>query len=277
MAFILPDSAEWRALTKLEELGLNSEYITDFQLELPEQKHIEDNVTKHNFSPQDVIPLATFVQYIDATPDKGWKICFHSLYNIHFPENPQQHAQTHCLYQTFDPSQGLPSTLPKDSNPKPKGTHRGSYRLDPHNTYTPAKRVDPIFINRIVVTEEEIGITTGKLLRTFLNKKGLDKDAIVYELSKIPPSTFNRLINNHNSIPKKEILFKIGIILNLTLDEMTELLESAGYAFNPSDKRDIVVKKCFEKKVFNIIDINNCLSNNNVKLMEFGNFDRLNR
>ena len=58
---------------------------------------------------------------------------------------------------------------------------------------------------------------------------------------------------------------------------MTELLESAGYAFNPSDKRDIVVKKCFEKKVFNIIDINNCLSNNNVKLMEFGNFDRLNR
>jgi hypothetical protein len=144
------------------------------------------------------------------------------------------------------------------------------------SNFTLAKKRDEIFINRLTITEEELGASTWELLRSYLNNRGITNNSYVYTLSGIPHSTFNRLIDNKKSQPNKETLFKIGIILRLTIDEIKELLESAGLTFKPSGKRDNIIKRCFEEEIFNIWDVNQCLRNNNVEEMEFGFFDRLN-
>ena len=288
MAFISTDSAEWRALTKLKDLGLKTTDIacheedeSDFKIQ-----HIDDKSTDcntHNVSNFQAtpgatipIPLATFVQCIESSPDKGWKLCFSFLYNIEscdFSGNNQQETQNLCYFQSIDPSIDL--TTPS-RQPKTKRKSRGNYKLDPKNSYTPARRHSDTFINSITITEKDLGVPTWDLLRDFLNRKGIEKHSIVYTLSGIPHSTFNRLINDKNSQPKKDILLKLGIVLQLNIEEITALLESAGFAFRPSDKRDIVIKKCFQEEIFNISDVNQCLWNNNVALLDFGNFDRLN-
>jgi hypothetical protein len=289
MAFISTDSAEWRALKKLKELGLKSTDIahheedeSDFKIQHIDAKSTDcntHNVSNFQTTPGSTIPipLATFVQCIEPSPDKGWKLCFSSLYNIEscgFSGNNQQETQNICCFQTIDPSLDL---ITPSGKPKTKRKSRGNYDLDPQNSYTPARRHSNTFINSITITEKDLGARTWDLLKDFLNQKGIEKHSIVYTLSGIPHSTFNRLINDPKSQPNKETLFKIGIILRLTIAEIKELLESAGLSFRPSDKRDNIIKKCFEKEIFNISDVNQCLWNNNVEEMKFGLFDRLNR
>ena len=94
MAFMFPDSAEYRALTKLTELGLKTTDIachkedeSDFKIQHSDDKSTDCNtynVSNFQTTPGSTIPipLATFVQYIESSPDKGWKLCFSFLYNI---------------------------------------------------------------------------------------------------------------------------------------------------------------------------------------------------
>jgi hypothetical protein len=295
MAFISTDSAEWRALKKLRELGLRSTDITNCEeydyaeLELApiENKTADNNISDkaidNPISPKDItfIPISTFVQFTEVSPDKGWRLCFHSLYNIEtdisFTDNRHDN-QTLRFYQAIHPSSDIPQLVSKSKSKTERG-RRGPYKLlsGSESNFTLAKKRDEIFINRLTITEEELGASTWELLRSYLNNRGITNNSYVYTLSGIPHSTFNRLINNKKSQPNKETLFKIGIILRLTIDEIKELLESAGLTFKPSDKRDNIIKRCFEEEIFNIWDVNQCLRNNNVEEMEFGFFDRLNR
>ena len=295
MAFMSSDSEEYRALTKLAELGLNSRDITNYEeyddaeLELApiENKTADNNITNkaidNSIRPKDttVIPISTFVQCTEISPGKGWRLCFHSLYNIEtnisFTDNRHDN-QTLWIHQAILPSSDIPQQIGKSKPKTKRGRHR-QYQLLPgsESSFTLAKKRDDIFINRLTITEEELGASTWELLRSYLNDRGITNNSYVYTLSGIPHSTFNRLINDPKSQPNKETLFKIGIILRLTIAEIEELLKSAGLAFRPSDKRDNIIKKCFEKEIFNISDVNQCLWNNNVEEMKFGLFDRLNR
>jgi hypothetical protein len=294
MAFISTDSAEWRALKKLRELGLRSTDITNYaeyddaELELApiENKTADNNISDkaidNPISPKDItfIPISTFVQFTEVSPDKGWRLCFHSLYNIEtdisFTDNRHDN-QTLKFYQAIHPSSDIPQLVSKSKSKTERG-RRGPYKLlsGSESNFTLAKKRDEIFINRLTITEEELGASTWELLRSYLNNRGITNNSYVYTLSGIPHSTFNRLINDPKSQPNKETLFKIGIILRLTIDEIEELLESAGLTFKPSDKRDNIIKKCFEKEIFHIYDVNQCLRNNKVEEMNFGFFDRLN-
>ncbi len=150
---------------------------------------------------------------------------------------------------------------------------RGEYRLDPTNAYKPARRSGDVFVNRITVGEDELSPTTWTLLFDFMRKRHDVKPSVVYTLADIPPATFHRIRNKQ---PKRETLFRLGVILQLTLEEMEQLLASAGFAFNTADKRDMLLKKCFTERVLNIDDVRRVLYNGGVETMEFGNFARLN-
>ena len=170
----------------------------------------------------------------------------------------------------------------KDEGEKKKGRvgekhgivrKRGEYRLDPTNSYHTAKHREDFFLNRITVKESELSETTWQLLCRFMRKRHNMKHSIAYTLADIPHATFH---NIRTTQPSKETLLRLGVIIQLTLDEMIQLLESAGLAFNPSDKRDVLIKKCFQEKILNIEDITKVLYNGKQKEMKFGNFDRLN-
>lgn len=147
MAFMFPDSAEYRALTKLTELGLKSTDITNYEeydnaeLELApiENKTADNNISDkaidNPISPKDTtfIPISTFVQCTKVSPDKGWRLCFHSLYNIEtnisFTDNRHDN-QTLWIHQAILPSSDKPQLVSK-SKPITKRGRRGQYKLLP--------------------------------------------------------------------------------------------------------------------------------------------------
>jgi len=50
--------------------------------------------------------------------------------------------------------------------------------------------------------------------------------------------------------PEKDTVIKMGMAMQMTFDEMSKLLEAAGLALGTNDKKDIVIKYCIEKKIF---------------------------
>ena len=148
----------------------------------------------------------------------------------------------------------------------------GTYRVDPTNSYFPAEHCS-FAVSKITVKKEELTESTWKLLQAFMRERQNLKQSIVYRLANIPAATFHRISRVQ---PKKETLLKIGVVLQLTLEEMTTFLESAGFAFNPSDKRDVLIKKCFKERVLNLQDITQRLNAEELDEMDF-NLDLLDK
>ena len=152
--------------------------------------------------------------------------------------------------------------------------YRCQYRIDPRNTYQTAPHRDWLFTTRITVKENELSENTWDLLKKFMRDRHDLKPSIVYRLADIPAATFHRIGTVQ---PNKETLLRIGVVLQLTVDEMTELLASAGLAFNPSDRRDALIKKCFERNLLNLYNFTQKLKDENVAEMKFNTklLDRL--
>ena len=195
----------------------------------------DDALTDMSFRPIAIIPRAN----VDSSGETV--ISFHTLYC--------------CVSQTRDKV--------------------GKYRLDPTNSYFPAKHCD-FAVSKLTVKEEELTESTWELLQAFLRKRQNLKQSIVYRLANIPAPTFHRI---RSVQPKKESLLKIGVVLQLTLEEMTDFLASAGFAFNPSDKRDVLIKKCFQERVLNLQDITQKLKDEGLDKMDFNLalLDKMNR
>ena len=147
-------------------------------------------------------------------------------------------------------------------------------RIIPRNSYQTAPHRDSLFISRITVQESELSESTWDLLMKFLRDRHNLSQAIVYRLADIPPATYHKI---RKTPPTKETLFRIGVVLQLTIDEMTALLASAGLAFNPSDRRDALIKKCFQERILNLKDFTEKLKDENLAEMKFNTklLDRL--
>lgn len=213
---------------------------------------VADPLTGMTLDPFAIIPRA------DVDPSGETFICFNSIYCL----------RTVDTFGTDGKSE--------DEGEKKKGRvgkKRGEYRLDPTGSYVLARHREDYFLNQITVKESELSETTWQLLCRFMRERQNLKHSVVYRLAQIPAATFHRI---RTSPPQKEILLRLGVILKLTLDEMIQILESSGLAFNPSDKRDVLIKQCFEKQSLNPYDINKVLYKENLKEMKFGNFDLLN-
>jgi len=270
MAFITYDEI---VDNKLKNVGLSLDYVT---------KHVSDkHQDKLSFSIGEekmgialntvaIIPRAE----IDATGEEC--ICFHNVYSLtladKFDKYPLYNA---CYLYIADESgkDGQPGKKKKKKKQLHTGKQRGQYRLDPTNSYTPAQPRGDFFLNKITVRASDLSENTWSLLMRFMRERHNLKPSVAYTLADIPPATFHRI---RNAQPKKETLLKLGVVLQLSVDEMVALLASAGFAFNPSDRRDLLIKGCFEEKIFNIFEITKALDYYNLEEMTFGNFDRLN-
>ena len=47
----------------------------------------------------------------------------------------------------------------------------------------------------------------------------------------------------------------LGLALELPLQEFEKFLTSAGYAFMPSSKFDLIVKYCVMNQIFNLVEV----------------------
>lgn len=107
------------------------------------------------------------------------------------------------------------------------------------------------------------------ILRTYIrnyNKKNNTKDSDIYKKANIPKEHFNKIINQKIK-PQKKPLIALGIALDLTKEEIENLLHSAGFHLTNTSKLDIIVLYCLEKDIRDIMMINEILYENGVECL----------
>ena len=98
-------------------------------------------------------------------------------------------------------------------------------------------------------------LSFSKHLIKLLNEKNID-NATAYKRSNITKGAFSKIMCGDTKIPKRSTVLALCIGLRLKIWEAEELLASAGMAFNPYDKGELLVIKCITEENYDIISIN---------------------
>ena len=108
-------------------------------------------------------------------------------------------------------------------------------------------------------------------IATLMKAKHITKASDVYKTAWMSCALFKKIMrSNEKYIPDKDTVFKLCIALQVTLDEANKLLSYAGYCFNPSQNKDIIVKEFIVNKKFSEqdqIDIDTLLFETNEKVL----------
>ena len=105
-----------------------------------------------------------------------------------------------------------------------------------------------------------------KLLFEYIDNKGL-KDSDVYNKANIDRRLFSKIRSDENYHPSKETVIALASSLELSVDELEKLLESASYSLPKNNKFDLIIRFCFLEKIYNVIDINNLLDEHKCHLL----------
>lgn len=91
-------------------------------------------------------------------------------------------------------------------------------------------------------------------LQHLIAERNLD-NATVYKKAFIDKKFFSKIISNRDYIPRKHTVMALGLALELEIRQYEDFLASAGYAFMPSSKFDLIIKYCVLNKIYNMISI----------------------
>ncbi len=95
------------------------------------------------------------------------------------------------------------------------------------------------------------------------------KDSDVYNKVHIDRRLFSKIRSDKNYHPSKETIILLAIALELTENELDELLDSASYSLPKNNKYDLIIRFCFINRVFKLSDINELLYEYNCKLFNY--------
>ena len=106
-----------------------------------------------------------------------------------------------------------------------------------------------------------------KLLFKYIDDKGL-KDSDVYNKAYVDRRLFSKIRSNEKYHPSKETVIALAASLQLTIDELDELLGSASYYLPKNNKFDLIIRFCFEKKIYDVDIINEFLYDHGCNLLK---------
>ena len=106
------------------------------------------------------------------------------------------------------------------------------------------------------------------LLFKLIDERNL-KDSDVYNKVHIDRRLFSKIRIDKNYHPSKETIILLGIALELSENELDELLDSASYSFPKNNKYDLIIRFCFINKIFKLTDINDLLDDYGCKLFSY--------
>lgn len=129
-------------------------------------------------------------------------------------------------------------------------------------------RLDNQRLKRII--QRNKAETFSEMLLRLIDKE-TDNVADIYKKAFIDRRHFHRIKTNPDYQPDKATVFLFALALELNVRETEKLLKTAGYAFSDSSKRDVIVKYFIEKKKYDIMEVEDALTelNDNKTLQSF--------
>ena len=115
------------------------------------------------------------------------------------------------------------------------------------------KEITPIDVDAFIRSSEDKLNFQNTLMQLIADRK-LD-NVTVYKKACIDKKFFSKIISNKDYVPKKHTVMALGLALELPLEEYESFLASAGYAFMPSSKFDLIIKYCVMNQVYNLINV----------------------
>ena len=115
------------------------------------------------------------------------------------------------------------------------------------------KEITPIDVDAFIRSSKDKLNFQNNLMQLIADRK-LD-NVTVYKKACIDKKFFSKIISNKDYVPKKHTVMALGLALELPLEEYESFLASAGYAFMPSSKFDMIVKFCVMNQIYNLINV----------------------
>lgn len=118
---------------------------------------------------------------------------------------------------------------------------------------TNRKKISPIDVDAFI-TQSKTNLNFQNTLQQLIADRKLENSA-VYTKALIDRKFFSKIISNKDYVPKKMTVMALGLALGLKLDEYENFLASAGYAFMPSSKFDLIIKYCVINEIYNLVEV----------------------
>lgn len=120
-------------------------------------------------------------------------------------------------------------------------------------------------INTYIEDNKEEDTFQTKLF-SYIDSQNL-KDSDVYNKVDIDRRLFSKIRSDRLYHPKKETIILLGIALELTEEELDDLLSSASYSLPMNNTYDLIIRFCFKEKIYNLDQINEFLYDHDCKLL----------
>lgn len=104
------------------------------------------------------------------------------------------------------------------------------------------------------ISQESEKLNFQNTLQKMIAERNLENSA-VYNRAFIDRKFFSKIISRKNYIPKKMTVMALGLALELPLMEYESFLASAGYAFMPSSRFDLIIKYCVLNRIYNLVEV----------------------
>ena len=115
------------------------------------------------------------------------------------------------------------------------------------------KEITPIDVDAFIRSSEDKLNFQNTLMQLIADRK-VD-NSVIYKKACIDKKFFSKIISNKDYVPKKHTVMALGLALELPLEEYESFLASAGYAFMPSSKFDLIIKYCVMNHIYNLISV----------------------
>lgn len=100
--------------------------------------------------------------------------------------------------------------------------------------------------------------TFSTILFEHIDNKSI-KDSVIYKKAHIDRRLFSKIRSNNNYHPSKDTIIALGLALELSTNELEELLKSAHYSLPTNNYFDIAIRYCFDKQIYDYDKVNDIL------------------
>ncbi|PFA67095.1 hypothetical protein CN378_12015 [Bacillus sp. AFS015802] len=92
-----------------------------------------------------------------------------------------------------------------------------------------------------------------------------ETDASIYKKAGVDRKHFSKIRSIPDYKPSKRTVVALCLSLELSEKDTEDLLSAAGFSLSDSDRFDLVIQFCLEKKIYDIDDVNQALNSLNLK------------